>query len=108
MARLASSRATASGGAIVPARGNAFTLEEAIAARTAAIHKAGRGTLFKYADGSTTPVSGMKAEEFASALAEGACWLDERRPSKPAVARVTGSPAATATAFTAGLSRPVR
>jgi hypothetical protein len=77
---------TASGTAVV-ARLSGLEPTESIASRIAEIHKLKSGTLFRYSDGSSTPVSGTTLEEFASALAEGACWLDEARPKTAARGR---------------------
>jgi hypothetical protein len=48
----------------------------ALQERADAIHKSGRGTLFTYADGKSTPVKEVKPEGFWKALNEGACWID--------------------------------
>ena len=48
----------------------------ALRERADAIHKAGRGTLFTYADGKSTAVKDVKADDFWKALQEGGCWMD--------------------------------
>jgi hypothetical protein len=58
----------------------------ALRERADAIHKAGRGTLFTYADAKSTPVKEVKAEDFWKALNEGGCWIDAAgKPSAPVV-----------------------
>jgi hypothetical protein len=54
----------------------------ALRERADAIHKAGRGTLFTYADAKSTPVKELKPEDFWKALNQGGCWMDA--PGKPA------------------------
>ncbi len=48
----------------------------ALRERADAIHKAGRGTVFTYADAKSTAVKDVKADDFWKALHEGACWMD--------------------------------
>jgi hypothetical protein len=48
----------------------------ALRQRADAIHKAGRGTLFTYADAKSTPVKEVKPEDFWKALNQGGCWMD--------------------------------
>ena len=50
---------------------------DALRERADAIHKAGRGTLFTYADAKSTPVKEVKPDDFWKALNEGGCWLDD-------------------------------
>src|ERR1035437_10185052 len=49
---------------------------DALRERADAIHKAGRGTLFTYADAKSAPVKEVKPEDFWKALNEGGCWID--------------------------------
>ena len=49
----------------------------ALQERAGAIRKSGRGTLFTYADGKSTPVKELKPDDFWKALNLGACWLDD-------------------------------
>ena len=44
--------------------------------RADAIHKAGRGSLFAYADAKSTAMKDMSADDFWKALNAGGCWLD--------------------------------
>jgi anaerobic selenocysteine-containing dehydrogenase len=48
--------------------------KDALAERAAAIHAAGRGSLRTYADGQSTPLKNLKAEDFWKALNAGGCW----------------------------------
>jgi hypothetical protein len=61
--------------------------------RAGAIHKAGRGSLFTYADGQSVALKDVKADDFWKALNAGACWIDTR-DENPAAARlaVTAAP----------------
>lgn len=70
--------------------GSGETLDEAIAARVAAIHQSGRGSLFRYSDGSSARPAELKEEAFAAALAEGACWVDEPQSSTAPAAHLLG------------------
>ncbi|MBZ5728549.1 MAG: hypothetical protein LAP87_26650 [Acidobacteriia bacterium] len=70
------------GGVVYPA---AFIAErvklaagDALRERADAIHKAGHGTLFTYADAKSTPVKEVKPDDFWKALNEGGCWIGER------------------------------
>jgi hypothetical protein len=57
--------------------------------RADAIHKAGRGTLFTYADGKSVVAKDVKIDDFRKALEAGACWMDEVEPAKqPAAVKV--------------------
>jgi hypothetical protein len=57
--------------------------------RADAIHKAGRGTLFTYADGKSVATKDVKTDDFWKALQAGACWMDEVEPAKrPAAVKV--------------------
>lgn len=47
----------------------------ALQERADAIHKSGRGTLFTYADGKSTPLKDIKPDAFWKSLNEGATWL---------------------------------
>jgi len=49
----------------------------ALQERADAIHKSGRGTLFTYADGKSTPLKDIKPDAFWKSLNEGACWVDD-------------------------------
>ena len=53
---------------------------DALRERADAICQAGRGQVFTPADGKTTPIKEMKADDFWKALNTGACWMDERAP----------------------------
>jgi menaquinone reductase, molybdopterin-binding-like subunit len=66
----------------------------ALEARANAIHAAGRGTLLAYADGKTTPVKEMKAEDFWKALNAGGCWTGEAEKPGAAPKTVAGELAA--------------
>jgi anaerobic selenocysteine-containing dehydrogenase len=44
--------------------------------RAEAIHKAGRGSLFTYADGKSANLKDVSADDFWKALNAGGCWLD--------------------------------
>jgi anaerobic selenocysteine-containing dehydrogenase len=44
--------------------------------RADAIHKAGRGSLFTYADAKSAPIQDVKADDFWKVLNAGACWID--------------------------------
>jgi anaerobic selenocysteine-containing dehydrogenase len=56
--------------------------EDLIKQRAAAIHALGRGSLFSYGTGETNPLPAT-AEEFWTALSDGACWVDEEPPEAP-------------------------
>jgi anaerobic selenocysteine-containing dehydrogenase len=57
--------------------------------RADAIHKAGRGTLFTYADGRSVAAKDVRADDFWKALQAGGCWMDEVEPAKrPAAIQV--------------------
>jgi hypothetical protein len=56
--------------------------------RADAIHKAGRGTLFTYADAKSQALKDVSADNFWKALNAGGCWIDEP-DSKPSAARLT-------------------
>jgi len=56
--------------------------------RADAIHKAGRGTLFTYADTKSQALKDVSADNFWKALNAGGCWIDEP-DSKPSAARLT-------------------
>jgi hypothetical protein len=45
--------------------------------RADAIHKAGRGTLLSYADGKSTPIQQVTADDFWKTLNQGGCWVDD-------------------------------
>ena len=59
------------------------TIGEPLQERAAAVHKAGRGALFTYADAKSTPVKDVKPEDFWKALNEGGCWLDSAAEASP-------------------------
>jgi len=44
--------------------------------RADAIHKAGRGMLLSYADGKSTPMKEVTADDFWKTLNQGGCWMD--------------------------------
>lgn len=56
----------------------------ALRQRADAIVKAGRGSVFAYGDGKTTPLRNLKADDFWKALNDGACWIDDRDRGAPA------------------------
>jgi anaerobic selenocysteine-containing dehydrogenase len=56
--------------------------------RADAIHKAGRGTLFTYADAKSQALKDVTADNFWKALNAGGCWIDEPDGRAPA-ARLT-------------------
>ena len=56
--------------------------------RADAIHKAGRGTLFTYADAKSVELKDVKADDFWKALNAGGCWIDTPDGKAPA-ARLT-------------------
>jgi anaerobic selenocysteine-containing dehydrogenase len=63
-------------GALGVARPAAAT--DMVRQRAAQVHALRRGAVFSYADGSSKPVSAIgSAEQFWTALTEGACWIDE-------------------------------
>ncbi len=64
---------------IAMAAGLDLTTAQAIDARIAAIHKAGKGQLQK-PDGTSAAVSTVSAEDFAAALTEGATWVSGPQP----------------------------
>ena len=80
-----------------------------ITARMKAIHKQARGSVWKYADGSSVPVRETKLEEFTSAIAEGACWMNDPEPrSKRAkLTLLAGGDAPRAFAGVEGAAAPV-
>ena len=55
----------------------------ALRERSDAILKAGRGSVFTYADAKTVPLKELKPDEFWKALNKGACWLDDRDTKAP-------------------------
>ncbi|HWR51248.1 MAG TPA: molybdopterin dinucleotide binding domain-containing protein [Bryobacteraceae bacterium] len=61
-------------------------------ARAEAIHKSGRGQLFRFASGEASPVKDVSAEDFWTALSEGACWIDTETATVK-VASVAAPPA---------------
>jgi len=63
----------------------------ALRERADAVHQTGRGTLFTYADGKSTPVKEMKADDFWKALNEGACWMDGGNKPSDLVGRTSWS-----------------
>jgi len=72
------------------AKATGFDAGDALRERADAIYKTGRGTLFNYADGKSTPVKDVKPEDFWKALNEGGCWLGETGTTKaPAPAEWT-------------------
>jgi anaerobic selenocysteine-containing dehydrogenase len=65
--------------------------------RADAIHKAGRGTLFTYADGRSAAVKDVKPDDFWKALQAGGCWMDAVEPAKrPAAVGAAGATRAAA------------
>jgi hypothetical protein len=62
----------------------------ALRERADAIHKAGRGTLFTYADAKSTPVKEVQPEGFWKALNLGGCWIDAGWQAKPPAPRESG------------------
>jgi len=81
---------------LVPAPAYAVKPEEFVAAaaglsigdtlheRVDAIHKAGRGTLFTYADAKSVALKDVNAADFWKALNAGGCWIDEPDDKAPA------------------------
>jgi hypothetical protein len=63
--------------------------------RADAIHKAGRGTLLNYADGKSTPVKQVSADDFWKTLNQGGCWMDDsgKKAAPPGFSRSVTSPA---------------
>jgi anaerobic selenocysteine-containing dehydrogenase len=61
-------------------------------ARAEAIHKTGRGQLFRFASGEVSVVKDVSAEDFWTALNEGACWVDTETAAVKA-ASATAPPA---------------
>ena len=53
-----------------------ISAEHALRERADAIHKAGHGTLYRYADEQSVAVTDLKAVEFWKALNDGASWTD--------------------------------
>jgi menaquinone reductase, molybdopterin-binding-like subunit len=66
----------------------------ALRERSDAIHKSGRGALFTYAGGNSTPVKDVKPDDFWKALNEGGCWMDNPRGAgfQPAAGFTPGTP----------------
>jgi hypothetical protein len=67
----------------VVARLSGIQQTETVTSRIEALHDLRTGTLFRYGDGTSTPVSELKLDEFASGLSEGGCWLDDPQPFTP-------------------------
>jgi len=61
--------------------------------RAEAIHRAGRGTLFTYADGQSSAVKDMKVDDFWKALQAGGSWMDEAAPARPPAVAAAGQTA---------------
>jgi anaerobic selenocysteine-containing dehydrogenase len=53
-----------------------LTVNDPLRERADAIHAAGRGNLFTYADGKSMAVKDVKADDFWKALNAGGCWID--------------------------------
>ena len=70
-----------------------LTIGETLRERADAIHQAGRGTLFTYADGKSAAVKDIKADDFWKALNTGGCWIDAADGKAPAVRMAAVSPA---------------
>ena len=66
---------------------------DALRERADAIRKAGRGTLFTYADGKSTPMKEVQAADFWKALNEGGCWIDAADEKAPAPRLALRAPA---------------
>ncbi|HEV3198126.1 MAG TPA: hypothetical protein VGZ73_09470 [Bryobacteraceae bacterium] len=75
---------------------------DALRERAAAIHKAGRGTLFTYADAKSVAVKEVKPDDFWKALNQGGCWIDEEWSGapRPVLRAAAASPGATDLMFT--------
>jgi menaquinone reductase, molybdopterin-binding-like subunit len=72
--------------------GSNDTLAAEIDERMKAIHSERRGKLFKYSDGTSIGLVDIKLDEFSTALAEGACWIDEPHRKTPgAVTMLAGT-----------------
>jgi hypothetical protein len=59
--------------------------------RAGAIHKAGRGTVFTYADRKSAAIKDVKIDDFWKALQAGACWMDDVEPAKRPALQVGGA-----------------
>lgn len=57
---------------------------DSLRARADAIHAAGRGTLFTYADSKSAPLRGLTADDFWKALNAGGAWVGEPETVGPA------------------------
>jgi len=78
--RLSAALVAAPAGVVNPAEFVAglagISAANALRERSDSIHKAGRGTLFTYADAKSTPLKDVKADEFWKALNDGGSWTD--------------------------------
>jgi hypothetical protein len=85
--RLTAPLVSAPAGVVVPAEfiGKLAGVDAsgALRERADAIVKAGRGSVFTYADGKTLPLRDSKPDEFWKALNEGASWMDEPDTKAP-------------------------
>jgi hypothetical protein len=101
MFRLSTSLVAAPAGLVNPAQFIAgfagIDAANSLRERADAIHKAGRGKLFTYADAKSTPLKDVKADDFWKALNDGASWTDEApvRPAAPILALVASTANAT-------------
>lgn len=59
--------------------------------RADAIHKAGRGEVFTYADAKSTPLKDFSADDFWKALNAGGCWIDAPDGQAPAARFTTAA-----------------
>jgi anaerobic selenocysteine-containing dehydrogenase len=76
----------------------------ALRERADAIQKSGRGALFAYAGGNSTPVKEVKPDDFWKALNEGGCWIDD--PGKAGVQPAAAFSAPRGSAAAAQKGRP--
>jgi hypothetical protein len=92
MFRLSAALVAAPAGMVNPAEFVAglagISAGNALRERSDAIHKAGRGTLFTYADAKSAPLKDIKPDDFWKALNEGGSWTDAlpERPEIPKLA----------------------
>jgi hypothetical protein len=70
-----------------------LAIADTLRERADAIHQAARGTLFTYADGKSTPVKDLKADDFWKALNSGGCWIDDPDEKAPAAQLTAAMPA---------------
>ncbi|MGD0870871.1 MAG: molybdopterin dinucleotide binding domain-containing protein [Bryobacteraceae bacterium] len=64
------------------AKAAGLEMADTLRERADAIHKAGRGTLFTYADGKSVATKDVKIGDFWKALEAGGCWMDQAGPAQ--------------------------